>query len=107
MLICRTNDLPNSKDLTFCFSKSPIQQFITLFQHNKEADNHCEECNTLNQSGCNNHSGANITTSLGLTGHTFHSALTDFTNTDTGTDSCQTSSDSCAKITPSHLCGCL
>ena len=74
-----------------------------LLERNQHADNHCEEGNTFNQCGGNNHGGTDVATSLGLTGHTFHSTLTDFTNAKTGTDSCQTCSDGCSEITPGYL----
>lgn len=79
----------------------------TLLEDNQQADNHCEEGNTFNQCGGNNHRGADVTASLGLTCHAFHGSLTDFTNTETCTDSGKAGSDGCSEITPGHLGSCL
>jgi hypothetical protein len=78
-----------------------------LLERNQHADNHCEEGNTFNQSGSDNHRGTDVATGFGLTGHTFHGALTDFTNADTGTNGGETGSHRCSQVTPSHACGSL
>lgn len=87
---------------------APLSPVVSeLLEDNQQADNHCEEGNTFNQCGGNNHGGTDVATSLGLTGHTFHCTLTNFTDAETSTDSCQTCSDCCAEITPGHLGSCL
>ena len=78
-----------------------------LLEDDQQADNHCEEGNTFDECGGNDHGGADVATSFGLTGHAFHGALTDFTDADTGTNSGQTCSDSGAEVTPSDARYCL
>jgi len=74
-----------------------------LLEDNQQADNHCEEGNTFNESGGDDHGGTDVATSLGLASHTFHGTLTNLTNTETGTNGGQTGSDGCSEIAPSHL----
>ena len=74
-----------------------------LLEDDQQADNHCEEGNTFNKSGGNDHGRTDVATSLRLTGHTFHSALTNLTNTQTGTNGSQNGSDGCTEIAPGHL----
>ena len=76
-----------------------------LLDDGQKADNHGEECNTFNEGGCNDHGRTDVATSFWLTGHTFHSTLTNLTDTQTCSDSGQTCSDGCTEITPGHL-GC-
>ncbi len=74
-----------------------------LLEDNQQADNDCEEGNTFNQCGGDNHGRTDVATSLRLTGHAFHGTLTNLTNTQTRTDGGETGSDGCTEITPGHL----
>lgn len=70
-----------------------------LFQGDEEADDDGEEGNTFYEGGGDDHSAADVAGSFGLTSDTFHSTLADFTDTETGTNSSQTSAYSSAKET--------
>ncbi len=74
-----------------------------LLEDDQQADNHCEEGNTFDECGGNDHGGADVATSFGLTSHAFHSTLTNFTNAESSTDGGQTCSDGCTEIAPGHL----
>ena len=78
-----------------------------LLEDDEQAKHNGEEGDAFHQSGGDNHRRADGATGFGLTGNAFHGALTDFTNTDTGTNGGQTGSDRCSQVTPSHARGCL
>ena len=51
----------------------------------------CEQGNTLDKGGGHNHVGEQLAHYLGLAGHSVHSLTTDFTNSQTSTNGCETS----------------
>ena len=78
-----------------------------LLEDDEQAKHNGEEGDAFHQSGGDNHRRADVATGFGLTGHAFHSALADFTDTDTGSDGSQTGSDSCSQVTPGDAGHCL
>ena len=74
-----------------------------LLEDNQQAYYYCKEGNTFNQSGSDDHGGADVATCLGLASHTFHGTLTNLTDTQASTDGGKTCSDSCTKIAKSYL----
>ena len=54
---------------------------------NQQTNNGCEQGNGLNQSGNNQHGSLDTTSRFRLTGNTFHGTTTNFTNTQTSTNS--------------------
>ena len=74
-----------------------------------QLDQECTSCDgeegaTLNESRGQNHVRLNLTSSLGLTGNSVHSASANLTNTQTCTDCCNTCTDTAAQLSQT-FCG--
>lgn len=65
-----------------------------LFERNKKTDNRCKKSNRFYKSSYDKHGSLDTAGSFGLTGNTFHSACTDFTDTKARSDSSDTCTDS-------------
>src|SRR5690606_41203100 len=67
----------------YCIS---VRGFLS-FERDKKTDYCCKQRNRFDKRSDDKHGSLNTTCSFGLTSDTFHSASTDFTDTDTCTDS--------------------
>ena len=56
----------------------------------EECNNGSEECYTLDKSCCHNHVSKQFVHHLGLASHSVHGLTTDFTNTKTCANGCET-----------------
>jgi len=75
-----------------------------LSEDSEEADNHCEEGNTFDQSSSNNHSGTDCTGGFGLAGNAFHCSLTDFADAQTGANGGKACADTGTKDSDEFRC---
>ena len=75
-------------------NRQPRVRFgVLLGEDNQQAKHHAEQGDTLDEGGSDDHRGTDVATCLGLAGDTFHSALTDFTDAETGTNSGKAGAD--------------
>jgi hypothetical protein len=58
-----------------------------LFEHGKQTCYGSQKSNAFDQGRSKDHVGTNVIRCFGLAGDSFYGALTDLTDTDTGTDS--------------------
>ena len=73
--------------------------FDKLLNCDKQTYHDGEQGDTFNQGGSQDHVGTNVTSHFRLTGDGGHSVLTNVTDTETGANGCQTSTDAGANVT--------
>jgi hypothetical protein len=86
------------------FSARPVLELLCVLEDGKQTDDHGEEGNTFDESGSDNHSGTDSTSGFGLTCNAFHCALTDFADTETGTDGGKTCANTGTEYTDEFSC---
>jgi len=74
-----------------------------LLQHHQQTYHHSEEGSTFNESGGQDHVGAQIVHGFGLTGHGLHSVTADTANAYTCTECGQASTQSSNTITNAEI----
>jgi hypothetical protein len=67
---------------------------MELSEGDEQADDGTEEGNTLNQCGCDDHVGTEITSHFWLTSHGFQCRATNAANTESSSDGCSTCAES-------------
>jgi hypothetical protein len=71
---------------------------MELSEGDEQADDGTEEGNTLNQCGCDDHVGTEVTGHFWLTSHGFQRGATNASNTETRANRCSACTEACEAL---------